>query len=165
MYEGEVRETVACRLFDLELAAYLEGEERPQLLAHIRECSFCYSILADLEGIRSAASQLALEEPPARLWTNIRASLIAEGIIRQREVFWRRWLERWPAWASFHNPIAVAALGCLMVLGIALLRVPLSSKNPPPPPHSPDLSDVASAAAAVGPMETSYHARAASFEP
>ena len=165
MYEGEGKETAACRSFDLELAAYLEGEERPELVAHTRECFFCYSMLADLEGMRSAGSQLALEEPPTRMWTNIRASLVAEGIIRQPEVFWRRWLERWPAWAGFHNPIAVAALGCLMVVGIGLLRVPSSPKSASPPAHSVDLSDVASAAAAVGPMETSYHAQAASFEP
>jgi hypothetical protein len=165
MYEGEGRETAACQLFDLELAAYLEGQERPKLAAHIRECPFCCSMLADLEGIRSAAGHLAPEEPPERMWTSIRASLIAEGIIRQPESFWRRWRERWPTWTGFHNPIAVAALGCLMVLGIGLLKVPWSRKSPPPPAPSVDLSDVAGAAAAVGPMETSYRAQAASFEP
>ncbi len=162
MYEGEGRETAACQLFDHELAAYLEGEERPKLVAHIRECPFCHSMLADLEGIGAVASHLAPQEPPERMWTSIRASLIAEGIIRQRETFWRRWRERWPTWAGFHNPIAVAALGCLMVLGVGLLW---SRKTVPPPPPSVDLSDVAGAAAAVGPMEMSYHARAASFEP
>jgi hypothetical protein len=162
MYEGEGRETAGCQLFDLELAAYLEGEERPKLVAHIRECPFCHSMLADLEGVRSAGSQLAPQEPPERMWTSIRASLIAEGIIRQPESFWRRWRERWPTWAGFHNRIAVAAMGCLMVLGVGLLW---SRKTLPPPPPGVDLSDVAGAAAAVGPMETSYHARAASFEP
>jgi hypothetical protein len=165
MYEGEGEATAGCRVFDLELAAYLEGEERPELVAHVRECSFCYSMLADLEGIRSAGSDLALEEPPARVWTNIRASLIAEKIIRQREVFWQRWLQSWPVWAGLHNPVAVAALGCLMVLGIGLLRFPSAHKSPPDTARTVDLSDVASAAAAVGPMETSYHAQAASFEP
>jgi hypothetical protein len=164
MYGGDGEETAQCRLLDLELAAYLEGEERPALLAHIRECSFCYTLLADLEAIRSAGSQLTLEEPPKRIWTSIRASLIAEGIIRQPEVSWRRWLEKWPGWAVFHNPIAVSALGCLMVLGIGLLRVP-SARVPKSPAQSVDLSDIASAAAAVGPMETSYQSRAASFEP
>jgi hypothetical protein len=165
MYEGEGKETAACQLFNLELAAYLEGEERPELVAHIQECSFCYSMLADLEAIRSAGSQLAQEEPPARIWTRIRASLLAEGIIRQPEASWRGWLERWPAWAGLQNPFAVAALGCLMVLGIGLLRVPPSPKSALLPAHDVDLSDVASAAAAVGPMETSYHAQVASFAP
>jgi hypothetical protein len=166
MYEGEGEKTAArcagCQSFDLELAAYLEGEERPELVAHMRECSFCYSMLADLEGIRSAGGELALEEPPKRIWTNIRASLIAEGIIRQPEAFWRRWLE---SWHWLHNPVAVAALGCLMVLGIGLVRVPWVRTSGSHTPPRVDLSDVASAAAAVGPMETSYHAQAASFEP
>jgi hypothetical protein len=165
MYEGEGKETAACHLFDLELAGYLEGEDRPELVAHIRECSYCHSVLADLEGIRSAGSHIALEEPPARMWKSIRASLIAEGIIRQPEVFWRRrWLERWPTWAGVHNPIAVAALGCLIVLGIGLLKVQSGRKSEPRAFHV-DLSDVTNAAAAVRPMETSYHAQADSFEP
>ena len=167
MFEGEGKETAACRLLDRELAAYLEGEERPELVAHIGECSFCYSMLADLEAIRSASSQLGLEEPPPGIWTSIRASLIAEGIIRQPGVSWRRWFERGPNWAWFHNPIAVAALGCLMILGIGLLRVPSARVSAPSTASRVDLSDVdvASAAAAVGPMETIYHVRAASFEP
>jgi hypothetical protein len=165
MYEGEGGATAGCRIFDLELAAYLEGEERPELLAHARECSFCYSMLADLEGIRLAGSELPLVEPPTRIWANIRASLIAERIIRQPEVFWRRWLETWPAWAGLHNPVAVAAMGCLMVLGIGLLRGPSVQKSRSGTARTVDLSDIASAAAAVGPMETSYHAQAAAFEP
>jgi len=167
MFEGEGKETSACRLLDQELAAYLEGQERPKLVAHIRECSFCYSMLADLEAIRSASSQLALEEPPPRIWRGIRASLIAEEIIRQPGVSWRRWFERWPGWAGLYNPIAVATLGCLMVLGIGLLRVPSARVSAPPTASRVDLSDVdlAGAAAAVGPMETTYHVRAASFEP
>jgi len=167
MFEGEGKETSACRLLDRELAAYLEGEERPKLVAHIQECSFCYSMLADLEAIRLASNQLALEEPPPRIWTGIRASLIAEGIIRQPGVSWRRWFERWPGWAGLYNPIAVAALVCLMVLGIGLLRVPSTRVSAPPAASRVDLSDVdlAGAAAAVGPMETTYHVRAASFEP
>jgi len=165
MYEGEGKQNAGCQLFDLELAAYLEGEPRPRLVAHVRECPLCYSMLADLEAIRSAVSQLALEDPPTRVWTGIRAALIAEGIIRQPAGSWRRWLETWPAWAEFHNPIAVAVLGCLMVLGIGLLKVPLSPKPVPRPAHRVDLSDVFSAAAALGPMETSYHAQAVSFAP
>src|SRR5215470_5970373 len=86
-----------CQLFDLELAAFLEGQERPKLVAHIQECPFCYSILADLQAICSASSALATEEPPARLWTNIRASLRAEGIIRPPEASRWRWSWGWLA--------------------------------------------------------------------
>ncbi len=171
MYEGENNKGVApyegCRLFDLELAAYLEGEDRPALVTHVEECPFCYSILKDLEGIRSAGSEMPLEEPPTRIWTHIRASLIAEGIIRQPEPFWRRWLQGWPAAAGLHNPVAVAALGCLTVLGIGLLKRSsvLVSGSGGHTARNVDLGDVTSAAAALGSMETSYQAQAVSFEP
>ncbi len=175
-----------CPLFDLELAAFLEGEERPKLTAHVQECPFCYSILADLQGICSASSELATEEPPARLWANIRASLMAEGIIRPPEASWRRWYRSWVAGAWPYNPVAVATLACLLVLGIGLVKSPgfgirgsgfgarASGVRPPgevlpnPEPrvsNPADWSTATNAAVALGPMETSYRARAASIEP
>jgi hypothetical protein len=192
MYEGGDQQTAApdsgCHLFDLELAAYLEGEERPKLTAHVQECAFCYRILADLQGIRSASSELATEEPPARLWANIRASLLAEGIIRSPEAPWRRWSWAWIAGAWLNNPMAVAALAGLLILGIGLLKSPgfgirgswFASRNSgfgvqasgqvlpnrePRAPNPVDWSAVTNAAVALGPMETSYRARAVSFEP
>jgi hypothetical protein len=164
MYEGEGNKTAApsggCRLFDLELAAHLEGEERPGLLAHVGECPFCRSMLADLEGIRLASSELATDEPPPRLWANIRAALVAEGIIRQPQAFWQRWLG---GWQWLHNPVTVAALGCLMVLGIGLLKAPRLPRSRKA--QSIDLSDVTRATVALGSMETSYQVQALSFEP
>jgi hypothetical protein len=168
MHEGEDNTKTAsdagCRVFDVELAAYLEGEERPALSAHVRDCPYCYAILSDLEGIRSSSSDLATEEPPPRLWSNIRASLIAEGIIRQPQTFWQRWLQGWSASVGLQNGLAVATLGFLMVLGIGLLKAP----RPETASHkasSIDLSEVASAAMALGSMEMSYQARAASLDP
>src|SRR5215471_9744048 len=110
MHEGEDNTKTAsdagCRRFDVELAAYLEGEERPALSDHVRDCPYCYAILSDLEGIRSSSSDLATEEPPPRLWSNIRASLIAEGIIRQPQTFWQRWLQGWSASVRLQNGLA-----------------------------------------------------------
>jgi hypothetical protein len=150
-----------CRLFDLELAAYLEGEVRPQVTAHVQHCPFCFSVLADLEGICSVSGGLSASEPPTRLWTNIRAALIAEGIIRRRETLWWRVTWDWFAGSWFRSPAAVAALGCLLVLGIGLVRAPRTGWRAPS-----DESAVPSAVAlALGPMETSYRARVAYFEP
>jgi len=168
MHEGEDTTAVpeaGCQLFDLELAAYLEGEERPALSSHARLCPFCYAILSDLEAIRSSCIDLATEEPPRQLWSNIRASLIAEGIIRQRQAFWQRWLAAWSPWIGLHNGVAVAALGFLMALGIGLLKAPRQHETGSTKGPNSDLSEVASAAAALGSMETSYQAQAASFDP
>jgi len=185
MYQGEDNKaavpSAGCTVFDLELAAHLDGESRPKLAAHIQECPFCYSILADLERICSASSELATEEPPARLWANIRASLVAEGIIRSPETSWGRRPWGWLTEAWLHNPVAIAALGCLLVLGIGLVKSPgfgirgsgsgkpsLESRIPNPGsrvPNPVDWSAVTNAAVALDPMVTSYQARVASFEP
>ncbi len=168
MHEGKGA-TEACRLFDAELAAYLEGEERPELVAHTRECAFCYSVLADLEQIHLAGRELALEEPPARVWANVRAALVAEGIIRQPRPLWRRWQASWRAGSWLHNPAAVAALGCLTVLGIGLVRepAPFKFRSPAASPSvvTVDLVDVGGMVDSLGRMETSYQARSVSFEP
>jgi len=182
MYEGGDSKTAAsdrgCHQFDLELAAYLQGEEQPQLAAHVQECPFCYSVLADLEGIRLASSELTTEEPPARLWANIRASLMAEGIIRPSGASWRRWSWGWLTAAWLHNPVAVAALGCLLVLGIGLMKSPrfgilgsgfarvARTSNPESRDTNPgEWSSVTDVAGALNPMETSYQASALSLEP
>lgn len=172
MHEGKGEIAVlteACRSFDAELAAYLEGEDRPELVAHARQCAFCHSVLADVEAIRLAGRDLALEEPPARIWASVRATLVAEGIIRDPQTFWQRWQTNWRAPAWLHSPVAVAALVCLTVVGISLLRGPTASRfHQPAAPSSAsivDLGDAGGLVDSLGRMETSYQARSVSFEP
>jgi hypothetical protein len=74
--------SAACLHFDADLAAYLEGEDRPAVPAHAADCAFCAAVLADLSAIRAAAGDLGLAEPPETLWTGVRAALVREGIIR-----------------------------------------------------------------------------------
>ncbi len=94
-----------CEAFDLNLAAYLEGEDRPEVVRHARECAYCKVVLADFEQIRHASSDLPIPEPPARLWTHIRASLEAEGIIRPQPAFGQR-LSPAPGCEAFHNNLS-----------------------------------------------------------
>jgi hypothetical protein len=108
----------ACRQFDLELPAYLEGEDRPAVPAHARACVYCGVVLADLEQAVFAGHHLPIEEPPARVWANIRARLANEGTIREQGSGWRRWLQHQvlqPASAP------AGALACLTILSIFLL--------------------------------------------
>jgi len=79
MAESEQRNNPACKAFASEVAAHLEGEGRPQVAEHARECTACGAVLADLEAIRSAARDLPLAEPAPALWSNLRAKLAAEG--------------------------------------------------------------------------------------
>jgi hypothetical protein len=62
---GHYGKTAACDQFHAELNAFLEGESKPFVTAHARECLFCGPVLADLEQIRVAAQALPLEEPSA----------------------------------------------------------------------------------------------------
>jgi len=111
----------ACRQFDVDLPAYLEGEDRPTVVAHTRLCRFCAVILADMEQIRFASRHLALDEPAARVWANIRAALAREEMFREPASGWHRWL---PRFAFQFSPAPVAAMACLTVLSLALLVPP-----------------------------------------
>jgi len=79
MEESRYKTFAACSRFDLELEAYLEGEARPFIASHARDCASCGALLADLQSIREAARVLPWEEPSRMVWTKVRASLEAEG--------------------------------------------------------------------------------------
>ncbi len=111
----------ACREFHAALADFLEGEARPAVAQHAEECVFCSTLLTDLQVLRREAAQLPLEEPPARLWANVRAQMAAEGLLREPASGWSRWL-RMPGWPAMAAP--AGALACLLLFGLALLVPP-----------------------------------------
>jgi len=78
MEEGRYKAITACRQFNAELEAYLEGEARPFIASHAQKCPACSDLLADLQLIRVAARNLPQEEPSPAVWTNIRQSLAAQ---------------------------------------------------------------------------------------
>ena len=164
-----------CRRFEMELAAYLEGENLPAVYAHAQECPFCGAILADLEAIRLASRQISLEEPPARVWSNIRAQLASEEIFRQPARGWRRWLQ---FSGLLLHPAPVAALAGLVVFGAFLLLYPGVFQKKVTPLHSPVAQTVnlaatspalsaedADVARTVGEMEKSYRASEKRLDP
>ena len=81
---GEVRYKLssACSCFDAELEAYLEGEARPSVAFHARDCAACAALLNDVQSIRQAARDLPQEEPPHLAWADVRARLENEGAFR-----------------------------------------------------------------------------------
>ncbi|MGO8734866.1 MAG: hypothetical protein ACLQVM_18975 [Terriglobia bacterium] len=103
----------ACYQFELELQALMEGENRPFVAAHARECTFCSVVVEDLEALRSAALAMPLEEPSPAVWSNIRAQLVAAGEFSGRASFWD-----WFGQLDFlRRPVPVAAFACLFILG------------------------------------------------
>jgi hypothetical protein len=116
-----------CRQFDQDLPAYLEGVETPAVLKHVRECSSCAVTLADLEQIRFVSRHLPLEDPPARVWANIRARLAEEGILHEQVPAWHRWFNRLPL---VSESVPVGALAGLAILALTLLNSPQGFESP-----------------------------------
>lgn len=174
-YQGIRVNRAACRQFDLELSAFLEGEDRPALSAHARECAYCRGVLSDLEQIRSAAREMAQEEPSARVWANIRAALADEGLSREPTSQWRRWFDQI---GFLPSPAPAGALAGLVMFSLLLLTTSGNFEQRPtglttslgPEDISTERAlvtsqDVALAARTVREMESSYMERVSSLDP
>ena len=113
MEETRRYRTAECDRFELDLEAYLGGDNRPSVEVHLRECVFCNVVFEDLKALRTTARGLPLEEPSPALWANIRAQLSAEGAFAEKAGVWS-WF--WQL-DFFRRPIPVAAFACLVALG------------------------------------------------
>lgn len=107
-----------CSQFDLELPAFLEGENRPAILSHASQCPYCSVVLVDLQLIQSQLKETFLEDPPARVWANVRATLASEGIFREPVAGWRGWL---PQRGLLRYAAPFAALASVVLLATVIL--------------------------------------------
>ena len=95
--------SMSCRHFHEELERWMDGARSAAARAHVKSCSACSGIVADLKAIETEAHSWSapLVEPPERVWTSLRTQLQAEGIIKSdpREAlqpashagWWSRW--------------------------------------------------------------------------
>jgi hypothetical protein len=111
-----------CQEFEAVLEQTSEQPMPAEASAHAAECGNCRSLVADLETIVAMARELSVpdEEPPARVWTQLRAQLEAEGIIRTPE-FQPAEIEKNAGWfadvfAFMRRPAMVATYAAVMVL-------------------------------------------------
>ncbi|MGA8183936.1 MAG: hypothetical protein WB819_09865 [Terriglobia bacterium] len=161
-----------CQEFDLKLAAYLEGEASADVAMHAEQCSSCGSLLGDLQIIQAAAKDLPLESPSPRVWSNIRAALAEEGLIREQKSFWRRWI---PSVSLVPRSAPAAALAfALMLAVIMIFKGDIQRNGSQKPALTPavatavptGLSGVQSnLARTVEAMEENYKAREAALDP
>lgn len=113
----------------LELALEQEDLLSDNARAHLAECGTCQGLAADLDVISRAARQFPAElEPPAQIWTSLRAQLEKEGIIKTpsfEPVPVGADADRW--WSGLFmlfgtRGLAAAALGVVIVAGVLLER-------------------------------------------
>jgi hypothetical protein len=87
---------------------------------HLAGCSACQNLVEDLTAIVATAHLLPAEiDPPARVWTSLRAQLEEEGIIKLAAA------ERASWWHGFSDVfrtrvLATAAVGLLVIAAVAL---------------------------------------------
>jgi hypothetical protein len=110
-----------CQEFEAVLEQANEQPMPAEATAHLKQCGNCRSLAADLEAISTMARELSVpdEEPPARVWMQLRAQLESEGIIRTPEFqHATRQKSGWLAGvlAFMRRPAMVAAYAAIMVL-------------------------------------------------
>ena len=161
-----------CQEFDLNLAALLEGEARPDIARHAEQCLSCGSLLSDLQGIQAAAKTLPLESPSPRVWSNIRATLAEEGLIHEQKSFWQRWI---PSVSLVPRSAPAAALAFALVLAVIMLfKGDIQKNGTQQPVRTPAVASAVSSglssvqlnlAKTVAAMEENYKAREATLDP
>ena len=85
--------TMSCHEFLRRLQGWMEGERGSAAQAHVNGCPRCRGMIEELSAIQNAAHLWGdtEPEPPAHVWTSVRAQLEAEGLIHDRR---QGWLER-----------------------------------------------------------------------
>src|SRR5262245_32446094 len=77
------------RISDWVDGAPAEGE----IESHVRVCPACAAFHRDVLALKQTSGALGLVEPPSRLWANLQAQLVSEGLIKaqdRQQTFWQR---------------------------------------------------------------------------
>ncbi len=179
---GAVPVGESCLKFRADLLAYLEGDSPADAAGHAAECEYCRCLLADIENVRQAGSAPGVDEPPARVWTSVRAVLIEEKILR-RPVgakpapagFADGWFP-WKLTGFLRYPAPIAAAAAVLVASVVLfkapgylVRSPMQSVNTLHPAAfmQSDVApqDIASLRLTIRQLDEAYRANQASLEP
>ncbi|HUJ30636.1 MAG TPA: hypothetical protein VLY23_05105 [Candidatus Acidoferrum sp.] len=122
---------MGCKQFLNHLDAWLEGERSPGAQAHLHGCARCREVAGDLGSIATAARAMTTdEEPPARVWTSLRAQLEREGLIRAaRPAGAGGWMATWRGWfAALPRPALAGAYLAILIAAAVALSGPASRR-------------------------------------
>ena len=119
-----------CMQFQNELSDILEGQRTADHDAHLAVCPACRSVLEDVSEIVAQARQMPLDEPGPEVWTRLKQSFAAEGLVREdapapvARVGWS--LPRF-SWA---DAVSYGAVAAVLVLAFGLVTY---QQTAPPP--------------------------------
>jgi len=113
--------TIDCKEFLVYLEPWMEGQHHPFAEAHLGECAQCRAMVEDLNQIQVSAQAWGAEEaePPARLWTSLRAQLVEEGLIREEEVVAETRRSWFHGWFSGRPRLALAGVYLAALIAVA----------------------------------------------
>jgi len=117
----------------------------PTMEDHMRNCARCAALVREMNLLRWEARQLAeQEQPPARLWANIRSELSREGLVQEAGARSRLldalsfgWLPRLPM------GVAYASVFFLALVGVEHIRDRVSPPQAPSVAQSPAPPEIA----------------------
>ncbi|HUA00633.1 MAG TPA: hypothetical protein VMB02_09900 [Candidatus Aquilonibacter sp.] len=117
--------TIGCNEFLDQLGDWMEGERSAEARSHLRSCTQCRLLVADLEAIEHAAPAIATgdPEPSPRVWLALREQLEKEGLIHEPRHGHSHGLADWVdgIFAMIPRPaFAAAYLAALVAVGVAL---------------------------------------------
>ncbi|MGH9353889.1 MAG: hypothetical protein ACRD2G_17295, partial [Terriglobia bacterium] len=178
---GLIEASKGCLRFQSLLPGYLEGENSSEIPAHAAECEYCRCLLLDLEAIRKVSVDPVEDEPPAAVWSAIRATLVEEDIIRRAPKSFWEW--RLPGRSRGHRglwgyPVPIAAAALVAIAAVVLFKSPGYLVRSPLQPAaaytlhaaafmqgSATPQDTAALRQTISEMEQAYRDNQSSFEP
>ncbi len=79
------REKMKCADFQRDLPFIIDGGGNAEQEQHLKECTVCADLVADLRFIAEQAKLLVpMKDPSPRVWDGIQHSLEREGLVKQR---------------------------------------------------------------------------------
>src|ERR1700735_2333349 len=122
--------TMTCKGFLKHLPLWMEGSPHPDAQAHLRDCPSCRNVIDDLNAIHTEAQSWSSEEaePPAHIWTSLRAQLEQEGLIRDngKDLSRSGWFSGW--FAGGARPALAGASLVLLIAGAFGLSRPINKQ-------------------------------------
>jgi|WetSurMetagenome_2_1015567.scaffolds.fasta_scaffold188435_2 hypothetical protein len=107
-----------CKKFEEYISLQIDDEldlrASMELKQHLKNCSSCCQLQADLLAVRRVQLNSEEFDPTAQIWNRIASQLKEEKLIRSQKS-WKSWFHWLPAW-QFDNHLKPALAGALFTL-------------------------------------------------